>query len=144
MKPAILIYLCILLFLFSGCQQAPDISQDIIIGQAGAPISSAEITKVGFVSNIPDSAGGEPAWLETADGSSRLYSCCAVSGIGDTATNLQVYWSLPDGTSTQVATVAVNRDMYFFSEQDIMNSGTYTVHWRLYGKDEVSSSFYHP
>lgn len=135
------IFIAILL-LCAGCQKVPDDTGEIIIGKAGAPVSSAEVSKVGFVSGIPVNEDAEPVWVDTASSPGTLFSCCKVTELGNTSTGLQVYWTLPDGTATQPITLAVNQNMYFFAELDIIDSGAYTVHWSIYGKEEHTATIH--
>lgn len=139
MKFKSLLAICCLLLLCVGCQAVPDTNGEIIIGKAGAPVSSAEISRVGFVSGIPTSEDEEPVWIDSADSPGILYSCCEVAELNDVSTSLEVYWTLPDGTTTKSSALAVNQNMYFFSELDIIDSGAYTVHWSLYGKEETTA-----
>lgn len=131
--------LCLLLLLCAGCQKVPDSDGAIIIGNAGAPVSSAEIHKVGFVNEIPSGEHAEPAWTDDIAAPGTIFSCCEVVDLGDVSTSLQVYWTLPDGSTTQPTTLAVNQNMYFYAELDIIDSGAYTVHWSLYGKEESTA-----
>lgn len=140
MKPKFFLLLLCLAFLFcGGCQKVSDNSGEIIIGRAGAPVSSAEISNIGFVTGIPSEEKQDPIWVEYAASPGTLYSCCEVSGLGNVSTSLQVYWTLPNGSTTQPTTLAVNQNMYFYAELDIIDSGTYTVHWNLYGKEVRTS-----
>ncbi|MBQ3010791.1 MAG: hypothetical protein IJA20_03680 [Methanocorpusculum sp.] len=141
MKPKyILPFLCLLLLLCSGCQKVPDGNGEIIIGKAGAPVSSAAIHKVGFVSGIPAGEHTAPSWTEDFAAPGTIFSCCEVVDLGEVSTSLQVYWTLPDGSTTQPTTLAVNQNMYFYAELDIIDSGAYTVHWSLYGKEESTAT----
>ena len=123
---------CILL---SSCQKVGN-SDMKVRGQA--PVSPAEITEAGFSS----STLSPPEWLDDEEVTVgfTVYACCQVNGVGEAATSISVYWELPDGTCTQPETIAINRDMYCFSEQELSLSGAYTAHWALYGKDEITST----
>jgi len=142
MRPRFILLLCLLLLFCCSCQTVPDNTGEIIIEQAGAPVSTAEISKVGFVTGIPAGELAEPEWTEAGKAPGTLFSCCEVTGLGDVSTSLQVYWTLPDGSKTQPMTLAVNQNMYFYAELDIIDSGAYTVHWSLYGKDESTAVLY--
>lgn len=128
----LLISICCIML--ASCQK---VEESYIKTREQAPVSPAEIIEIGF----SNSTLSPPKWLEDGEASvgSTVYACCRVSGVGDTATSIHIYWELPDGTRTQTETIAVNRDMYCYSEQDLALSGEYTVHCALYGKEETTS-----
>lgn len=127
-----LIFICCILL--ASCQK---VGNSNIKAREQAPVSPAEITEAGFSSNTLS----PPEWLDDEDVpvGSIVYACCGVSGVEEAATSISVYWELPDGSLTKPETIAVNRDMYCFSEQVLSLPGEYMVHWALYGKEETIS-----
>ena len=121
----------------TGCKKVENDKIDMS-GMSKAPVSAAVIGKMGFTAAIPDDESAPVDITGKPEVGTTIYGYCQVKDMDDIATNLTVYWKLPDNGTTQKETIAVTKNGYYYSEQKIENLGNYEAVWTLYGQDESS------